>query len=156
MATPYKSVSEDLKDSYNFYHSQLRINIECAFGMLCNHFGILRKAIPSQISIAKTCALVMACCQLHNYCIDNNDDIPQSTDYDAMNISIDGGIPIAVEANSISNIEYQPVQLLDAGNHITDFVLIDFHFVEEESIVVERRIVVKVINLYYHTKNYYK
>jgi DDE superfamily endonuclease len=62
MATPYKSVSEGPEDSYNFYHSQLRINIECAFGMLCNHFGILRKAIPSQISIAKTCALVMACC----------------------------------------------------------------------------------------------
>jgi hypothetical protein len=32
MATPFSSVSDGSKDAYNFYHSQLRINIECAFG----------------------------------------------------------------------------------------------------------------------------
>jgi hypothetical protein len=31
MATPYKGQSHGTKDDYNFYHSQLRINIECAF-----------------------------------------------------------------------------------------------------------------------------
>jgi hypothetical protein len=34
MATPYANVSGGTKDSYNFYHSQLRIRMECAFGML--------------------------------------------------------------------------------------------------------------------------
>ena len=34
MATPYSAVSSGTKDAYNFYHSQLRIRIECTFGML--------------------------------------------------------------------------------------------------------------------------
>ena len=41
MNTPYmtylfKSVSSGVKDAHNFYNSQVRINIECAFGMLVN------------------------------------------------------------------------------------------------------------------------
>ena len=36
MATPFKGVRSGTKDDYNFYHSQLRIRIECAFGMLAN------------------------------------------------------------------------------------------------------------------------
>ncbi len=34
MATPYPNVKQGSKDAYNFYHSQLRICVECAFGML--------------------------------------------------------------------------------------------------------------------------
>jgi hypothetical protein len=38
MATPYSNVSgnpnKKSKDNYNFFHSQLRIRVECAFGML--------------------------------------------------------------------------------------------------------------------------
>jgi hypothetical protein len=33
MATPFSGVSGGSKDAYNFYFSQLRIQIECAFGM---------------------------------------------------------------------------------------------------------------------------
>jgi len=33
MATPFKGARSGPKDDYNFYHSQVRINIECAFGM---------------------------------------------------------------------------------------------------------------------------
>ena len=33
MATPYPNVKQGSKDAYNFYHSQLRICVECAFGM---------------------------------------------------------------------------------------------------------------------------
>ena len=48
MATPYPNVSNDpgkkTKDDYNFYHSQLRIRVECAFGMLVQRWGILRSA----------------------------------------------------------------------------------------------------------------
>ena len=36
MVTPFKAVSSGIKDAYNFYQSQLRINIECAFGVLVN------------------------------------------------------------------------------------------------------------------------
>ena len=36
MAMPFQAMSNGPKDSYNFYHSQVRINIECAFGILTN------------------------------------------------------------------------------------------------------------------------
>jgi hypothetical protein len=41
MATPFSSVSGGSKDAYNFYHSQLRINIECAFGRFVHRWSIL-------------------------------------------------------------------------------------------------------------------
>ena len=34
MVVPFKSVSSGPKDAFNFYHSQLRINIECALACL--------------------------------------------------------------------------------------------------------------------------
>jgi len=34
IVTPYKHIYAGSYDDYNFYHSQLRINIECALGML--------------------------------------------------------------------------------------------------------------------------
>jgi DDE superfamily endonuclease len=67
MVTPYRSVAAGDKDAFKYYQFQLRICIECAFGMLCHRFGISRKPIPQKISIAKTTALVMACCKLHNF-----------------------------------------------------------------------------------------
>jgi DDE superfamily endonuclease len=51
MATPFKSVQSGTIDDYNFFHSQLRIRIECAFGMLVNHWGILRRPLPAQFSL---------------------------------------------------------------------------------------------------------
>ena len=72
MVTPFRASPRGPKDAFNFYHSQVRINIECAFGMLVHRWGILRKAIPMNISLTRTNALVMALCKLHNFCIDQN------------------------------------------------------------------------------------
>ena len=78
MATPYSGVSGGSKDAYNFYHSQLRINIECAFGRLVHRWSVLRSAIAANITISKTCALVVALAKLHNFCIDEADiSIPE-------------------------------------------------------------------------------
>jgi hypothetical protein len=74
-ATPYAAVSGGTKDSYNFYHLQLRIRIECAFGILTRRWAILRSAIPLGITVAKTVALVLALAKLHNYCIDEDRDM---------------------------------------------------------------------------------
>ena len=73
MCVPYKSVSSGPKDAYNFYQSQLRINIEFAFGILVHRWGVLRKPIPVNISIERTSQLVCALCILHNFCIDEKD-----------------------------------------------------------------------------------
>ena len=39
MTTPFKAVSGGILDAFNYYHSQLRITIECAFGMLIHKWG---------------------------------------------------------------------------------------------------------------------
>ena len=51
MTSPFKAISSGPRDAYNFYHSQIRINIECAFGMLINRWAVLRTPIPINISI---------------------------------------------------------------------------------------------------------
>jgi hypothetical protein len=58
MATPFSNVSSGSKDDCNYFHSQVRIRVECAFGMLVSRWGILRSAIPCNITIVKTVALV--------------------------------------------------------------------------------------------------
>ena len=53
MASPFKSISSGVKDAYNFYHSQVRINIKCAFGMSINRWEVIRTPIPINVSIKK-------------------------------------------------------------------------------------------------------
>ena len=69
MTTPFKGANGGIKDAYNFFFSQLRINIECAFGILVSRWGCLRRPIPMNTSIQKTTALVRCLCILQNYCI---------------------------------------------------------------------------------------
>ena len=74
MTTPFKSVSGGYKDAFNFYHSQIRINIECAFGMLVNRWAVLRTPIPINISIKKTTSMVRCLCCLHNFLINEKEE----------------------------------------------------------------------------------
>ena len=37
------------RDSYNFYLSQLRVNIECVFGILVNRFPILQQSLKCRL-----------------------------------------------------------------------------------------------------------
>jgi hypothetical protein len=116
MATPFKGVSSGPEDAYNFYHSQLRIKIECSFGMLVHRWGILRKPIPYNITIKKTSALVLCLCKLHNYCIDMKESAQaaENTAADTLEISSNGGVPL-------DDPNGNPSQLLHAGHHFEDF-----------------------------------
>ncbi|KAL3788639.1 hypothetical protein ACHAWO_011855 [Cyclotella atomus] len=58
MATPFPNTSGGARDNYNFFHSQVRITIECAFGKLVQRWGILRMAMPRGITIQRTIAMV--------------------------------------------------------------------------------------------------
>ena len=51
-------------------NGQLRIRVECTFGMLVQRWRILQAAIPRGISVQKTIALVNCLAKLHNFCID--------------------------------------------------------------------------------------
>lgn len=65
MTTPFPNVSSGTKDDFNFYQSQLRINIECAFGILVNRWRILKSPLRS-MSVAKVTALVFCLCTLQS------------------------------------------------------------------------------------------
>ena len=136
MTTPFKAVSGGIKDSFNFYHSQLRINIECAFGMLVHRWGCLRKPIPVNISISRICALVKCLCILHNYCINerllreacsNNSRQETNCDSvlaaDSVSIMMNGGsINSRLDDNS-NDIDIEVdrnTSMLDVGHHYDD------------------------------------
>jgi len=70
MIVPYKSAREGPKDDFNFFHSQLRINVERAFGMLIHRWAILQRPLSKTMGIKKQVSLVVALCKLHNFCLD--------------------------------------------------------------------------------------
>lgn len=119
MAVPFPGVSSGPRDDYNFFHSQLRIRVECAFGMLTERWGILRAAMPRGISIRKTCALVHALAKLHNFCIEQNDTrrtAPLDRDHSRLILS-DGHVPLEHSTTSGTPL---PLQLLNSGHHFDD------------------------------------
>lgn len=68
MLTPYKgsNLPED-KDAFNFYQSALRINIECAFGLVQSRFGIFWRRM--RVKPKRWVPTIEACFKLHNLCL---------------------------------------------------------------------------------------
>ena len=56
------------KDSFNFWLSNSRIEVECAFGMLVGRWGILWRRLDTHLSTAQH--IIRAVLALHNFCID--------------------------------------------------------------------------------------
>ena len=118
------------KDGFNFFQSQVRINIECAFGILVHRFGILRKPIPVNISVQKTTSLVLALCKLHNFCINQNDsNVSSAFESDVANIVREGGIyrpSMDKDGNATWSYDFQESSkdrlssILDGGDHHDD------------------------------------
>ena len=54
-------------ETFNFYQSQMRITIECAFGVFVRRWGILWKSMEYNLDFQFE--IVHACCRLHNFCI---------------------------------------------------------------------------------------
>ena len=67
MSMPLKGAQHGYNDAYNFYLSQVWINIKQAFGSLVHHWAILHS--PLQVTIVKVGPLVLSLCQLPNFCI---------------------------------------------------------------------------------------
>ena len=125
MMVPFKGNVSGSEDAYNFFHSSMRINIECAFGMLVHRFGILRKPMPCNITVPKVSALVTALCRLHNYCIDRRDtETSYFTPKDLLFQVLSGG---SITPEGRDNFNYNPEEdraqlLLDGGSHFQDVV----------------------------------
>jgi hypothetical protein len=120
LATPYTNVSRGQKDDCNFFHSQLRICVECAFGMLVQRWAILQTALPHGITIQKTIAMVNALAKLHNFCIDENkiNMLESSTDDNFRIVNNKLGF-VALEESANCDVPI-PTQMLDGGNHFQD------------------------------------
>lgn len=123
MATPY--INQDRgafgsRDNYNYYHSQVRIRIECAFGIFTERWGILRSAMPKNIRIKKTISLVVALAKLHNFCIDVQEppagDLHPS-DYASLINNADGHVSLVPTANTDTPV---PIDLMHGGDHFDD------------------------------------
>ena len=134
MCSPFRSAT-GTQDDFNFFQSQLRITIECAFGMLVHRFGILRKAFPVNVTVSKTNTAVLALCKLHNFCIQSSncgDDIVASDFRDTSNIMMEGGLVlprIDRDDGSENRWRYEAEDrldsLLDGGQHMDDHSDVD-------------------------------
>jgi DDE superfamily endonuclease len=134
MATPYKSVKEGVKDAYNFFHSNCRITIECAFGMLVHRWGILCKPMSTKLPVSKVTSMVRALCRLHNFCIDErllrdnpsaamnspkeqeDEELATHLDSDNMNIILGGGSLLLGDSDN----DFSAEGLLHGGEHFDD------------------------------------
>lgn len=116
MATPYTKTKSGPKDNYNWCHSNVRIKIECSFGMLVHRWACLRMAIPMNVSIRKTTNLVMCLGKLHNFCINERDEALDSATLALQNLSVSN----AYELETLGN-DLIPEQMLHAGEHFDDF-----------------------------------
>ena len=117
MVTPYKgSKLGTTQDSFNFYHSQMRIQVECAFGKLVHRWGILRRPISKSIGIKKTCNMVVALSRLHNFCTDRNcpNDVPLEAD------TAFAAVNSGIELNETAANNFEPAGLLHGGEHLED------------------------------------
>jgi hypothetical protein len=125
MATPYPgtSISQE-KDAYNFYHSQLRIMIECAFGRFVYRFAILQKKAPQQFSIQKIISMVICLCKLHNFCTTKSLiargslDPPEPDETDAAAQQENGGVQLdTVYRPETGQTTMVPTLLINHGHH---------------------------------------
>ena len=123
MATPLKGVHGGYQDAYNYYLTEQRVVIECAFGMLVHRWAILRAplAIPTQ----KVAPLMESLVRLHNYCINENEldaidvrsatykNLQRNVYYSRQLGGMDQGVVSFDEAG-------RPVSILGHGHHFAD------------------------------------
>ena len=116
MVTPYKSATGS-EDDFNFYQSQLRIQVECAFGKLVQRWGILRHLISCNIGLERISSLVMALCRLHNFCINlSHETVPSSLAQDEVQITINSHFELSVNPDNHVSQKH----ILHGGDHFDD------------------------------------
>jgi hypothetical protein len=85
--------------------------------MLTHRWSILWSAIPMNVSVQMTVALVLALAKLHNYCIDADDCVVlPSTAPDAWKMEVNGAALLV----NVGGSDVAPQQLIDGGNHFVD------------------------------------
>lgn len=119
--------------------AQLRIRVECCFGMLVHRWLILRSAFPQRFTIRKVIAIVNVLAKLHNFCINQKDEdfSPDDHDQDSDNSTSSSSTPEAgapddgdeenqpnrgLQLQTDPDFDIQrPVGLMDGGRHFDDY-----------------------------------
>jgi hypothetical protein len=73
LVSPYSTHAcrqDKSKDDFNFFQSRCRINVECAFGILVEKFGILRRSMSS--TLPHNIKVTQVCMKLHNLGVENS------------------------------------------------------------------------------------
>ena len=125
MATPYQGNITAEQDAYNFFLSQLQINMEYCFGRLVTRWGFLQKLAPQHFTIAKIMTTgVLYLCRMHNFCTDaildwkGGLEPPPTYDDDAIFIRLNSGIPLQSQyTEELQRSFVRPSNLLDGGLH---------------------------------------
>ena len=113
MSVPFPNTSSGPRDAYNYYKSQLQINIECAFGVLTNHWHLLKSPLSAKILFNRINALISRLCKIHNFCIDNgNAKPPQCYQH--------GSLTLMDFVNEQDSDDPCPFGLLGGGEHFID------------------------------------
>ena len=121
MAVPFPNTSNGPRDSYNYYHSQVRINIECSFGVLTNRWRILKSPLSSHIPIHRINTLVLCLCKLHNFCIDNgNASAPKRYVHDRLTLMDFMQSTVQDGDEDDNSGDVIPIGLLGGGEHFDD------------------------------------
>lgn len=70
LITPFSSsFASSFQDSFNFFHSSMRVHVEQSFGMLKRRWGILWR--PLRYHLHRSIRIIPAAMKLQNYCINN-------------------------------------------------------------------------------------
>ncbi|KAL7476226.1 LOW QUALITY PROTEIN: hypothetical protein ACHAW6_002101 [Cyclotella cf. meneghiniana] len=107
MCMPWRKITPSHKDAMKFSHSQLRIIIECAFHILVHRWGMLRKPIPVNMSVAPNFCIVQSC-----------DDLDNPSVQDIANIAMNG--ELAMRTGLMIGDLDRLNELVDGGCHMDD------------------------------------
>lgn len=88
--------------------------------MLVSRWGILRSAIPQNISLKKTIALVNSLAKLHNFCLAMKDKALETMASDAFRMMNASDGYVTLEEGTDTQDYRVPRGLLDGGLHLND------------------------------------
>lgn len=74
MMTPYSKKEaryESAEDNFNFWHSNSRIRVECAFGEFIMRWGLFWKKL--QLPLAKIGPIILSAMKVHNFLVDQRE-----------------------------------------------------------------------------------
>jgi hypothetical protein len=117
MTVPFSN-AVGVKDDFNFYHSQVRMNIECTFGIFTSRWRILKSPLSSSLSLSKVVALVFCLVKLHNFCIDGR--LKEAENASTVPIVPDRHHLDPLTVFDSENPEDPPQDLLHGGAHFDD------------------------------------